>query len=94
MEDKKVVYHSYGGMSIFGIITIVFITLKLAQVGSFATMSWVWVFSPIWFPILLGLGIVCVVFLGMLIFSAGHNLLHGSRSAIEYRREIKDLEQR
>jgi energy-coupling factor transporter transmembrane protein EcfT len=31
----------------FGLLTIVFITLKLMH---YITWSWLWVFSPIWIP--------------------------------------------
>lgn len=36
----------------FGFIFLILFTLKIAQVGIAADMSWVWVFSPIWLPIL------------------------------------------
>lgn len=45
------------GIGIFGILFIVFLTLKLAEVGAVATWSWWWVTAPLWAPILLGLGI-------------------------------------
>lgn len=39
-----------GGIGFLGLLTIVFIVLKLCKV---ITWSWVWVLSPIWIPILL-----------------------------------------
>ena len=36
---------SSGGISFFGLLAIVFITLKLCKV---ITWSWVWVLMPIW----------------------------------------------
>lgn len=41
---------SEGGISFFGLLTIVFITLKL--IGTI-DWSWIWVLSPIWVPIAL-----------------------------------------
>ena len=41
---------SEGGISFFGLLTIVFITLKL--IGTI-DWSWIWGLSPIWIPIAL-----------------------------------------
>lgn len=38
---------STGGISFFGLLTIVFITLKLTGTIDW---SWLWVLSPIWIP--------------------------------------------
>lgn len=38
---------STGGISFFGLLTIVFITLKLIGMIDW---SWLWVLSPIWIP--------------------------------------------
>lgn len=46
---------SSGGIGFCGLLAIVFITLKLAQIGSVATWSWWWVLSPLWIPALLGI---------------------------------------
>jgi hypothetical protein len=34
------------------ILFLIFLTLKLAQIGPVQYLSWWWVFSPIWIPIL------------------------------------------
>jgi len=51
-----------GGIGFFGLLTIVFITLKLIGVIEW---SWVWVFSPIWVPFILvfiiGIPIVLII---------------------------------
>ena len=39
-----------GGISFCGLLTIVFIVLKLCKVISW---SWLWVLSPIWIPLAL-----------------------------------------
>lgn len=38
------------------VVLIVFLILKLAQVGLVASWSWWWVFSPVWLPTLVILG--------------------------------------
>lgn len=54
--------HSPGGLTFFGALTLVFITLKLTEVIDW---SWWWVLSPLWISgafILLLLGVMAVVF--------------------------------
>ena len=41
---------SSGGVGFVGLLTIVFITLKLT---GYITWSWMWVLSPIWISLLL-----------------------------------------
>lgn len=52
MENK-----SEGSLSFLGVLTIVFITLKLCKVISW---SWLWVLSPVWIPLAIGV-IFCIV---------------------------------
>lgn len=40
--------NSSGGMGIVGVLTIIFVVLKLTGVGAVAAWSWVWVLSPLW----------------------------------------------
>ena len=51
---------SSGGIGFFGLLAIVFITLKL--IGTI-DWPWVWVLSPIWVPIALVIAIISIVFL-------------------------------
>ena len=44
------------GFPILGLLGLVFITLKLAEIGVVATWSWLWVTSPFWLPIASVLG--------------------------------------
>lgn len=46
-QEKKM------GVSLSVLVFIVFLTLKLAEVGQVATWSWWWVTSPLWIPICL-----------------------------------------
>ena len=52
---------SSGGISFFGLLAIVFITLKLTQIGPVANWSWWWVLSPIWIPFALSILILLVM---------------------------------
>jgi len=56
MSDKS----STGGIGFCGMLTIVFIVMKL--LGKI-NWSWWWVLAPIWLPILVGIGIVLFVLL-------------------------------
>lgn len=46
---------------ILGILGLIFVTLKLAEIGAVATWSWWWVLSPFWIPLAIVLGILAVV---------------------------------
>ncbi len=54
---------SSSGIGIFGLTFIVFLVLKLAEIGQVANWSWWWVTSPLWIPILLLL-VGFVIFIG------------------------------
>lgn len=56
MESK-----ASGGIGFCGILTIVFIVLKL--LGKI-TWSWIWVLSPLWIPIVLIIAIFIIGVLG------------------------------
>lgn len=47
-----------GGITFGGLLTVVFIGLKLAKVINW---SWWWVLSPIWLPMILALIIATVI---------------------------------
>lgn len=51
-------HYSSGGISLVGVLTVIFVVLKLVSVISW---SWVWVLSPLW--ISLGLWVVITLFL-------------------------------
>ena len=56
MKDNNTVYKSGGGIGFAGVLTIVFVVLKLVGVINW---SWVWVLSPIWISI----GIALILFI-------------------------------
>ena len=52
------------GIGFSGLLTIVFIVLKLTNVIDW---SWFWVFSPLWISFILGVVIIAILFLFMAI---------------------------
>lgn len=54
--DSETNNRSTGGIGFCGLLTIVFIALKLCKVIDW---SWLWVLSPLW--ISMGLGIIALV---------------------------------
>jgi hypothetical protein len=55
---------SSGGIGFCGLLTIVFITLKL--IGKI-DWSWVWVLAPLWIPLSIVIGILLFLGVGWLI---------------------------
>ena len=45
------------GIGLAGIVFIIFLVLKLAEIGQVARWSWWWVTSPLWLPIMAMLAI-------------------------------------
>jgi hypothetical protein len=60
MNDKKA---TTGGLGIGTILFLIFLTLKLAEIGPVAEWSWWWVISPLWIPFALIGVIVSIVFI-------------------------------
>lgn len=56
---------SSGGIGLCGMVFIVFLFLKLAEMGTVATWSWWWVTSPLWIPA----GIVISILLTVALFA-------------------------
>jgi hypothetical protein len=57
-KDKTEI--QYVGINFFGILAIVFITLKLT---GYIAWSWWWVLAPLWMPLPVFLGIFAIIFL-------------------------------
>ena len=60
IETNKDATKSTIGLS--GLVFIVFLVLKLAEIGQVANWSWWWVISPLWLPLLAFIAIVLVAF--------------------------------
>ena len=59
------------GIGFLGLLTLLFITLKLLGVTAVASWSWWWVLSPLWIPIGLGLGILAII--GILLWAVSRS---------------------
>ena len=57
---SKTTSSSSGGIGFFGLLAVVFITLKLCQIGEVANWSWWWVLSPLWIPFAIVLALVVI----------------------------------
>lgn len=57
MKNNKT---TFGGISFTGLLTILFIGLKLT---GFINWPWVWVLSPLWIQLILTLAIFIIVFI-------------------------------
>jgi hypothetical protein len=67
---------SSSGIGFVGLLTIVFITLKLLGKISW---SWLWVLSPLWISALLTIAILAVVLGGAVVIGAVSGLLEEKR---------------
>jgi len=63
MSDKS----SGSGIGCGTVLFLIFLTLKLAEVGVVKDWSWWWVFAPIWIPVALVVLAFVVLFVGKLI---------------------------
>jgi hypothetical protein len=73
MSEKKVVVRS-GGIGFCGLLTLLFIALKLT---GYINWSWLWVLSPIWLP-------PAVIFGGIGLFMVFCLLMAGVCQALIY----------
>lgn len=58
-----------GGMSLVSVLTLIFVVLKVLDIGEVGKWSWWWVFSPIWISFLIGVGFIVFAGLFYLILS-------------------------
>lgn len=54
---------TYKGMGLGTILFIIFLVLKLAEIGTVATWSWWWVTAPLWIPFAFGVSIFLIMFI-------------------------------
>lgn len=68
MKKQRGEVTSGGGIGIFGLLGVIFITLKVLEIGPVATWSWWWVTAPLWggFVLAVFILIVCAVFVARL----------------------------
>lgn len=62
---------SNSGIGVFGLLGVVFVTLKLLGITEVATWSWLWVLAPFWIGIAVVVAILtfmCVIALLVTVF--------------------------
>lgn len=57
-NDNKKTKTTYGGMSLCGVLTTIFVVLKLVGVIDW---SWIWVLSPLWIGFLASCFIIAII---------------------------------
>ena len=67
MTDKILVKESKSIISLSTGVFLVFLFLKLAEIGQVTTWSWWWVTSPLWIPLAIVLIIMIVVVIAAII---------------------------
>lgn len=53
--------NSYG-VGFFGLLAILFVGLKLGEVGVVATWPWWWVLSPLWLPWVVVIAVATLIY--------------------------------
>ena len=66
LESKK----SNAGSHVLTILFLIFLTLKLANVGLVATWSWWWVTSPLWLPVTIVIAISALILIVQLLIDS------------------------
>lgn len=57
MSEKQT---TSSGLGIGTILFLIFLTLKLAEIGPVQYWSWWWVTAPLWIPLGIGVGIMAI----------------------------------
>lgn len=60
MMAQQTTANSSGGIGFVGLLTILFIALKLT---GYIDWSWWWVLSPLWIAAIMGLGVIAGAFI-------------------------------
>lgn len=71
---------SGGGIGFFGLLTLLFIGLKL---GGVIDWSWLWVLAPLWAPVVGVLGVLAVAFIVAGVWIGGTKLFIRKRKPID-----------
>jgi hypothetical protein len=58
--SKNVIATQSGGIGFCGLLTIIFILLKLFGLTAVASWSWIWVLCPLWIPLAIWLAVLLV----------------------------------
>lgn len=74
MSERNVSVSTGPTFGLATLVFIVFLVLKLAQVGAVASWSWWWVTSPLWISAGLTLGLVVLFFAFAILVAIGKAL--------------------
>ena len=66
LESKK----TNPGSHVLTILFLIFLTLKLANIGLVATWSWWWVTSPLWLPVTIVIAISAIILITQLLIDS------------------------
>lgn len=66
LESKK----TNPGSHVLTILFLIFLTLKLANIGLVATWSWWWVISPLWLPVVIIIAISAIILITQLLIDS------------------------
>lgn len=58
MNNNSNTHVSKGGVGFLGLLTLIFITLKLT---GYINWSWIWVLSPLWLGFIVGLVFIIIL---------------------------------
>jgi hypothetical protein len=69
-KEKTTEKTTSGSIGLGTIVFLIFLVMKLGEIGQVAEWSWFWVTSPLWIPIafLLGLGVTATLISLILLF--------------------------
>lgn len=67
LEEMNKRRPSSGGIGFGGLLTIIFIVLKVL---GYIEWGWIWVFAPIWIPLLLAITILLIVLVFAIVIDA------------------------
>ncbi len=84
MSDKITVKESKSIISLSTGVFLVFLILKLSEIGQVSNWSWWWVTSPLWIPVVFGIIIMIVVVIAAIVLgsiSAVMDKTHSKRFA-------------
>jgi small Trp-rich protein len=82
---------SSSGIGFTGLLTIVFIVLKLLNITEVANWSWWWVISPIWIVTSLVIGFIAITF-AIIIIAEHFKYKKNRKSLIENSKHINNSE--
>ena len=82
-----------GGIGLLGGVFLVFLILKLAEIGAVAKLSWWWVTSPLWIPALIAFCVVVLFGIVYLLLKL-YNSTINKKKYEEFKQAVREREER